>query len=244
MPIDANNPVVTTTLGRIRGTSLDIGAGKSVAAFIGIPYAAAPTRGNRFREPQPVVRWFGDFDATSNRVSCLQTDQRFILPSAGFSSYNSYIREDEDCLHLNVYVPTSRGGVSQRYPVIVYIHGGEFKYGGKDYYKPDLLLQQDVILVVPNYRLGVLGFLATDDENSPGNFGIRDQIAALRWVSAEIHAFSGDPNSVTIFGHDAGAISNGIHLFASESRGEFPACSFSYFFRSGYDEAIMPFDAS
>lgn len=108
----------------------------------------------------------------------------------------------------------------QTYPVIFYLHGGEFKYGGKDFYKPDLLLKNDVILVVPNYRLGVLGFLGTDDYHCPGNFGLKDQIAALKWVSSEIHRFNGDRNSVTVMGHDAGAISAHMLMFTKEAKGK------------------------
>lgn len=102
-----------------------------------------------------------------------------------------------------------------------YIHGGEFKYGGKDYFKPDLMLKQDVILVVANYRLGVLGFLGTDDWHGPGNFGVKDQIAALRWVSSEIQNFQGDRNAVTVMGHDAGAISAHMLMFTQSAAGEF-----------------------
>ncbi|KAI1292292.1 Venom carboxylesterase-6 [Halotydeus destructor] len=213
---DANNPLVQTNYGRVRGYSKDIGNGRSAASFIGIPFAASPTRGYRFLEPQAPARWQSDFDATNNRVSCLQTDQRFERLTNNFN-----IREDEDCLYLNVFVPLRRTSSAVRLPVVVYFHGGEFKYGGKDYYKPDILLQQDIILVVPNYRLGVLGFLGTDDDHSPGNFGLKDQIAALRWVRNEIQGFGGDASMVTIMGHDAGAISVNILMFAPDARGLF-----------------------
>ena len=109
----------------------------------------------------------------------------------------------------------------QTYPVVFYIHGGEFKYGGKDYFRPELMLKHDVILVVPNYRLGVLGFLGTDDWHGPGNFGIKDQIAALRWVASEIQNFQGDRSAVTIMGHDAGAISAHMLMFTQSAAGEF-----------------------
>lgn len=142
--LDGNNPIATTNYGRVRGLTRDIGGGRTVASFIGIPFAGAPTRGNRFRvsfphrkssehnahrqksitpsyhhhspalsqcisflviktflqEPQPAARWSGDYDATANRVSCLQTEQRFEQVSN-----NLIIREDEDCLYLNVFVP-------------------------------------------------------------------------------------------------------------------------------------------
>lgn len=128
--------------------------------------------------------------------------------------------------------------------MVVYFHGGEFKYGGKDYYQPHYLLQHDIILVVPNYRLGVLGelfhiithrnatpssssgFMSTDDDHSYGNYGIRDQIAALRWVQSEIFQFGGEPSQVTIFGHDAGAISVNLLMLTQEARGDISAKSF------------------
>ena len=107
----------------------------------------------------------------------------------------------------------------QNYPVVFYIHGGDFKTGGKDFYKPDILLKQDVILVVPNYRLGVLGFMGTDDYHCPGNFGIKDLIAALRWVSSEIYRFGGERNSITLMGHDAGAIAAHIMMMTKDANG-------------------------
>ncbi|XP_054159890.1 carboxylic ester hydrolase-like [Oppia nitens] len=104
---------------------------------------------------------------------------------------------------------------------MVYIHGGEFQFGGKDFYGPQYLLDHDVILVTINYRLGVLGFMSTGDDFCPGNFGIHDQIEALKWISYNIQAFDGNPYNVTVFGHDSGAISVSILLTASRSWGLF-----------------------
>lgn len=120
-------------------------------------------------------------------------------------------------------------------PVVVYIHGGEFQYGGKDFYHPDYLLEgQDIVLVTINYRLGVLGWLGTDDEEAPGNYGLRDMIQALRWVKEYIGHFGGDPSRITAMGHEAGAIGINLLMYTQEARGMInsihvaidPNCSF------------------
>lgn len=170
---------------------------------------------------------------------CPQVYQRF--------QYNSMIRESEDCLHLNIYVPVViRNGfqsfdtiVSKLFvffsnlfkdnrplsmPVLVYIHGGEFQFGGKDFYRPDFLLQaggvtnfnSHFIVITINYRLGVLGFLSTDDHSAPGNNGIRDQVLALQWIHENVGKFGGNPLNVTIMGHDAGGVSVSFHILNPE----------------------------
>lgn len=109
--------------------------------------------------------------------------------------------------------------------MLVYFHGGEFKYGGKDLFRPDYLLEasmnsqnaQGMIVVTVNYRLGILGFLSTDDVNAPGNNGIRDQVLALQWVNENIAKFNGNPQNVTIMGHDAGGVSVSFHVLNPES---------------------------
>ncbi|KAF7495398.1 Esterase-6 [Sarcoptes scabiei] len=145
---------------------------------------------------------------------CPQVYQRF--------QYNSMIRESEDCLHLNIYVPVDNRPLSM--PVLVYIHGGEFQFGGKDFYRPDFLLQaggvtnfnSHFIVITINYRLGVLGFLSTDDHSAPGNNGIRDQVLALQWVHENVGKFGGNPLNVTIMGHDAGGVSVSFHILNPE----------------------------
>lgn len=103
---------------------------------------------------------------------------------------------DEDCLNLNVYVPHSPDKPLKNLPVMFYIHGGGFTCGAGIIrgYGPGFLLDKDVILVAINYRLGILGFLSTEDENCPGNFGLKDQVLALKWVRAHIRNFGGDPD--------------------------------------------------
>ena len=125
---------------------------------------------------------------------------------------------DEDCLNLNVYTPKVD---KKKRAVMVYIHGGAFITGGgsSNTFGPGYIIENDVVVVAMNYRLGALGFMATDDKAITGNMGIKDQIMALKWVKNNIAAFGGDPNKVTIFGDDAGAASVSIHLMSSESDG-------------------------
>ena len=90
--------------------------------------------------------------------------------------------------------------ITKKRPVIVFIHGGNFVRGSAAEYDPDYLLDQDVVLVTLQYRLGMFGFLSTETGEAPGNYGMLDQVAALRWVKENIGAFSGDPERVTIMG--------------------------------------------
>lgn len=126
----------------------------------------------------------------------------------------------EDCLRVNVYVPTE---AKKPLPVMVYIHGGAFMFGsgGRMMAGPELLLKHDVILVTLNYRLGALGFLCLGIEEAPGNAGLKDQIAALKWVKKNIAAFGGDPDNITLFGHSAGAVSTSILLASDAAHGLF-----------------------
>ncbi|XP_015793096.1 cholinesterase-like, partial [Tetranychus urticae] len=203
--IDDVNPVVSTRYGHIRGRrDTPVGNYPSdlrITSFIGIPYASPPVGSGRFSNPKEPVKWSGFLDATNRRVMCPQVEQRFRLES------DPQIGESEDCLYLNVQV-LSRGPVTANAPVVVYLHGGEFKYGGKDFYYLDVLPQNlnSLVFVTINYRLGPLGFLSTDTNEVHGNYGLRDIIMALQWVQSEISQFHGDTNSVVLMGHDAGAI--------------------------------------
>ncbi|XP_054729259.1 juvenile hormone esterase-like [Anastrepha obliqua] len=104
---------------------------------------------------------------------------------------------------------------------MVYIHGGGFQCGSgiSSFHGPEFLLDQDIILVIGNYRVGPLGFLSTETLDCPGNFGLKDQVEILRWVQENIAAFGGDPTSVTIFGNSAGAASVTYHMLSNSSKG-------------------------
>lgn len=142
--------------------------------------------------------------------------------------------QQEDCLFLNVYTKQIRAeaadaeddddiATAKLSPVVVFIHGGGFYTGtaNSHIYGPDFLLREDVVLVTVQYRLGALGFLAPGSQDAPGNAGLRDQAMALKWVRRNIRRFGGDPASVTLLGHSAGAASVHYHTMSPGSRGLF-----------------------
>ncbi|MEI9931115.1 MAG: carboxylesterase family protein [Rhizomicrobium sp.] len=191
-----------------------------IQVFKNIPYVAAPTGDLRWRAPQPVPNWTGARDATEFGPVCPQNQRpsQFIpkLPYA------------EDCLSLNVWSPNTTS--TAKLPVMVWIYGGAFVTGGSaiPLYDGTDLAKRGVVIVSFNYRLGELGFLAhpalasehTSDE-ATGNFGLLDQIAALKWVQKNIAAFGGDPNNVTIFGESAGGMSVNDLMASPMARGLF-----------------------
>ena len=126
---------------------------------------------------------------------------------------------DEDCLYLNIYTPKLNQNASL--DVIVYIHGGSFMFNTGGLYRPDYLLDRDVVFVTLNYRLGPLGFLSTEDDIVPGNNGLKDQILALNFVKSYVKYFGGNPNSITVSGNSAGGVSVHFHLLSPKSRGLF-----------------------
>ena len=152
----------------------------------------------------------------------------------------------EDCLFLNVYTPELPSSDEHpELPVMVWIHGGGFTTGSgnSDFYGPDYLMDENVVLVTFNYRLGPFGFFTTEDADASGNYGLHDQVLALEWVQANIAAFGGDPDQVTIFGESAGGASVGLQVLSPRSRGLFAraisqsGASFSNFAASGEPQA-------
>ncbi|KAH0819041.1 hypothetical protein GEV33_003750 [Tenebrio molitor] len=135
-------------------------------------------------------------------------------------------KESEDCLYLNVYTPQLPSKTSNAsLPVMVYFHGGGFIIGDSTHqsYGPEFLVSKDVVVVTLNYRLGVFGFLSTQDSVAVGNNGLKDQLYALQWVYQNINLFGGDRDKITIFGQSAGAASVGYHLISKKSRGLYRA---------------------
>lgn len=182
-------------------------------AFVGIPYAKPPIGKLRFKKPQPIEPWTEDYSATESKPACLQ--KSFLLP-------DQPIVGDEDCLYLNVYRPKHND--SESFPVMVWIHGGGYFFGSADpqLYGPErFLATKKVILVTIQYRLGVFGFLSTGDGQATGNYGMLDQVMALKWVQRNIGFFGGDAQSVTLFGESAGGASVQLHMISPLSRGLF-----------------------
>jgi para-nitrobenzyl esterase len=203
------DPVVATDRGQLQGR-----IEQGLATFKGIRYAAPPVGDLRWREPQPPAHWNGAQPAQAFGASCPQNPNLSI--EAGIGDPRPMA---EDCLFLNVWTP--RANANARLPVMVWIHGGAFVLGSTNQpiYDGAPLAQRGVVVVTLNYRLGALGFfahpaLAAGRANAPVNFGLFDQIAALRWVRNNIRAFGGDPANVTLFGESAGAESV-LALYAS-----------------------------
>ncbi|GAB0100707.1 hypothetical protein DMENIID0001_167900 [Sergentomyia squamirostris] len=199
--------------GGLIGRYLSSHSGRGIRAFMGVPYAEPPLGPLRFSNPVPKKSWEGFLKVTGNSDNCLQYDYLF----KGKESIGS-----EDCLYLNVYVPQVPKS-QDPLPVMVFFHGGGFQSGSGERasYGPDYLLDEDIILVTGNYRLGVFGFLSTNTLDSPGNYGLKDQSLILKWVQGNIAAFGGDRSSVTIFGQSAGGASVTYHTVSPLSRGLF-----------------------
>ncbi|KAM3609035.1 uncharacterized protein V6R79_008807 [Siganus canaliculatus] len=221
---DLHAPVVHTKLGSLRGTYVSVkGKESGIHAYLGIPFAKPPVGpALRLAAPQPVEGWKGVRDATQQPPICVQNRERLIDVSdqLGFT-VTTMPDISEDCLYLNIYTPANRAD-NAKLPVMVWIHGGGFAAGTALLYDGSALAAyQDVVVVVIQYRLGVLGFLSTGDEHLSGNFGLLDQIQALRWTQEHIHNFGGDPGLVTIFGESAGGISVSLLLMSPLSEGLF-----------------------
>jgi para-nitrobenzyl esterase len=173
--------------------------------FRNIPFAAAPVGALRWAPPAPAARWSGERDATQNGPSCPQPMNASGAPNSGGANGPT----SEDCLQLNIFAPKA----GKKAPVMVWIHGGSHRTGAGWVYDGQAFARDGIVVVSINYRLGALGYFAhpaltkTAGKAPTGNFGLMDQIAALRWVKANIAAFGGDPGNVTVFGESAGGMS-------------------------------------
>ncbi|HEX3367620.1 carboxylesterase/lipase family protein [Phenylobacterium sp.] len=188
-----------------------------VASFKGIPFAAPPVGDLRWRPPQPAKAWTGVREAVAFGPQCMQ-----------MRAVTSDVNQSEDCLTLNVYTPAGfkPGG---KLPVMVFIHGGSFTggSGSNAIYDGAHFAERGVVLVTVNYRLGRLGFFAHPalTAEQPGadlaNYGMMDNLAALKWVQANIAAFGGDPKNVTAFGESAGGILINDLMASPQAKGLF-----------------------
>jgi para-nitrobenzyl esterase len=231
-------PIVEISTGSVRGVREG-----DANVFRAIPYALPPVGERRWRPPAPMPRWSGVREAQQAGAACVQ-------PPMAEGPYNrgSKVVMNEDCLTLDVTapanalndsvshsLPVSRGippavlPGSHGLPVMVWIHGGTLIWGSAQskMYDGREFAKRGIVLVSINYRLGVLGYLAHPElsiesaDNVSGNYGLLDQIAALRWVRENIASFGGDANNVTIFGESAGALSVEYLLASPAARGVF-----------------------
>ncbi|XP_013369048.1 PREDICTED: neuroligin-1 isoform X2 [Chinchilla lanigera] len=233
--LDDVDPLVTTNFGKIRGVKKELNNEilGPVIQFLGVPYAAPPTGEHRFQPPEPPSPWADIRNATQFAPVCPQNiiDGRLpevMLPvwfTNNLDVVSSYVQDQsEDCLYLNIYVPTEddirdSGGPK---PVMVYIHGGSYMEGTGNLYDGSVLASYgNVIVITVNYRLGVLGFLSTGDQAAKGNYGLLDLIQALRWTSENIGFFGGDPLRITVFGSGAGGSCVNLLTLSHYSEGLF-----------------------
>ncbi len=210
---NATEVLAETQQGAVRGTTTG-----GVHAFMGIPYAAPPVGKLRYRSPRAAPRWESVRDGAIPGPAPIQT-----LGGAAAWLYEAAQPQSEDCLYLNVWTPDLGG----RRPVMVWVHGGAWRTGHGAVAGTDgtaLAGRGDVVVVTLNYRLGALGWLAHPDLRDPdtgicANWSLQDQIAALRWVRANIAAFGGDPANVTLFGQSAGGSSTASILQNPDNAG-------------------------
>ena len=214
-------PRVTLATGTLEGRWAQVD-GVRLREFRDIPYAAPPVGALRWRPPQPPPAWAGVRAAQRFGPRCMQLPlfSDMVFRSDGMS---------EDCLHLNVWTPASApgAGLPVKLPVLVYFYGGGYVGGdgSEPRYDGASLAARGIVTLTVSYRLGVFGFLALpalaaeSPQHAAGNYGLLDQVAALRWVRANIARFGGDPAQVTIGGESAGAISVSALMASPLSRG-------------------------
>jgi len=219
--IDVNS--VQTQAGLVSGKTTD---DQAVKIFMGVPFAAPPVGDLRWKAPQPVAPWEGVRTCVTPPASAMQAPPKpFMCWSKEFMAPESPL--SEDCLYLNVW--TTAKSDQEKLPVMVWIHGGAFTGGSGTVplYNGEGMARKGVVFVTINYRLGIFGFMAhpelsaESDLKTSGNYGILDQIAALKWVKQNIAAFGGNPDNVTIAGQSAGSFSVNMLVVSPMAKGLF-----------------------
>ena len=222
--MNRNMNTARTACGEMEGIALG-----SCAAFLGIPFAAPPVGSHRFAPPEPCQAWEGVRMCKAFAPACIQTVKKETGQNTDRGrkprfTGNVISNTSEDCLYLNIW--TAAENAEEKRPVMVWFYGGAFAGGAAS--EPEFdgrrLCEKGVVLVTAAYRCGALGFFAHPSlrhDGASGNWGLMDQLAALRWVRENIAAFGGDPGNVTIFGQSAGAMSCKFLLCSPLSTGLF-----------------------
>ncbi|KAJ8349826.1 hypothetical protein SKAU_G00249560 [Synaphobranchus kaupii] len=250
-PGGPKHPTVSTNYGKLRGVWRELASEilGPVELYLGVPYASPPVGERRFQPPEAPGSWPEIRNATRFAPVCPQNVHgvlpEIMLPvwfTDNLDAAAGYFQnQSEDCLYLNVYVPTEEGPLTKKSPdpaanrpreqdirdrrkkpVMLFIHGGSYMEGTGNMFDASVLAAYgNVIVVTINYRLGVLGFLSTGDQSAKGNYGLLDQIQALRWLNENIAHFGGDPERITIFGSGAGAACVNLLILSHHSEGLF-----------------------
>ena len=217
LPQNEKNLKVETSAGKIKGKEND-----HARLFLGVPFAAPPVDELRWKAPQDPEPWKGVLKTQESQNVCVQSGVTTTWHPTG------EIIGSEDCLYLDVYRPKTD---EEDLPVYVYFHGGANRFGGAASYDGSFLAEdQNIIVVIPQYRLGPLGWLshpalqtgeAGDEANDSGNFGTLDNIKALEWIQTNIANFGGDPANVTVGGQSAGGSNVGKLLISPLAAGLF-----------------------
>ncbi|KAH6938820.1 hypothetical protein HPB50_013158 [Hyalomma asiaticum] len=214
--------IANTSKGSIIGRKRKL-RGKDVAVFLGIPYGANTGSSNRFSAPQPFGHWNTALDASKPRAPCYQWKQPSVDRREDSNSHASP-SPSEDCLHVNVWAPMCNNSYCSGLTVLVFIHGGGLRSGGNAdrlHEGSVLAAQGQVIVVVPNYRLGVFGFPSRDIVGAARNPGLLDIAMALDWVKDSVAAFGGNAKNVVLFGSGWGSYLAGLFLVSPKLRSYF-----------------------
>ncbi|XP_029388251.1 acylcarnitine hydrolase-like isoform X2 [Mus pahari] len=228
VPVQGHNspeasPIRNTHTGQVRGRLVHVkDTDIAVHTFLGIPFAKPPVGPLRFAPPEVPEPWSGVRDGTSQPAMCPQNLELLYPEGLKEMKLNLFpFPMSEDCLYLNIHTPAHTHEGSNL-PVMVWIHGGGLVAGMASMYDGSVLAAtENVVVVIIQYRLGVLGFFSTGDEHARGNWGYLDQVAALRWVQQNIAHFGGNPDWVTIFGESAGGTSVSSLVVSPMSQGLF-----------------------
>uniref|UniRef100_A0A8D3E913 Carboxylic ester hydrolase n=1 Tax=Scophthalmus maximus TaxID=52904 RepID=A0A8D3E913_SCOMX len=221
-PAGSDDLLVSLKDGHVRGDYVTVrGTERRVKQYLAIPFARPPVGPLRLAAPQDAEPWEGERDGTRQPPMCIQDPEIVVNVSKIMSVQYVPSELSEDCLYLNVYT-TAEAKPGDKLPVMVWIHGGGLAMGAASQYDgAPLVAYENIVVVIIQYRLNILGFLSTGDEHAQGNWGFLDQLAALRWVQENVEAFGGDPQTVTVAGESAGGISASILTLSPRARGLF-----------------------